>query len=359
MMATLPPDVAMVNGSADLNVRLATGGFQQLTVSDVTNAAKTGSSTQVKAISSGFHLQASVTPSTVRAGDAFTLTVKVTNDAGSVIQEINSFVTITVQSSTGNQPGKGTLLTTQFQLLQGQRSVSETYTFAEPIVFVAHDDAGNAPGITNVLDVTPGAASAILVTSNPSWVGGNKHATISARLVDDFSNGIPGQPVTFQMLAGGGLLTPVDSLTDTTGTSRADFLSPRLPETDQLRAAFAGLHGDLSLKIAFVDPNAEGGTITNYPNPFHPPTEPTTLAWVLGDNATVTLRIFTLSGDLVRREDFPSAGLGGRAGLNTWSWDGKNGAGNVVSSGGYIALVEAHGQGETLHVIRRKLAVVR
>jgi hypothetical protein len=31
----------------------------------------------------------------------------------------------------------------------------------------------------------------------------------------------------------------------------------------------------------------------------------------------------------------------------------------VVASGGYIALIEAHGTGETLHVIRRKLAVVR
>jgi len=31
----------------------------------------------------------------------------------------------------------------------------------------------------------------------------------------------------------------------------------------------------------------------------------------------------------------------------------------VVSSGGYVVLIEAQGQGETLHVIRRKIAVVR
>jgi len=30
-----------------------------------------------------------------------------------------------------------------------------------------------------------------------------------------------------------------------------------------------------------------------------------------------------------------------------------------VSSGGYVVLIEAQGTGETLHVIRRKLAVVR
>ena len=358
-MATLPADTAMVNGRADLNVKLATGGFQQITVADVTQPAKTGSSTQVKAISSGFHLQATVSPASARAGDAFTLTVKVTNDAGSVIQEINSFVTIVVQNSNTSKAGKGTLLTTHFQLLQGQRSVSETYTFAEPIVLVAHDDAGNAPAISNVISITPGPAAAILVSSNPSWVGGNRHAAIAARLVDAYNNGIPAQPMTFQVLAGNGTLTPVDSLTDTTGTARADFLSPRQPETDLLRATSGALNGDLSLKVAFVDPNAAGGTVTNYPNPFHPPLEGTTVAWVLADNANVTLRIFTLTGDLVLREQFASTTPGGRSGLNTWVWDGRNGGGSVVSSGGYIALIEAQGTGETLHVIRRKIAVVR
>ena len=46
-------------------------------------------------------------------------------------------------------------------------------------------------------------------------------------------------------------------------------------------------------------------------------------------------------------------------GLNTWMWDGRNGAGELVASGGYIVLVEAQGAGQTLHVMRRKIAVVR
>src|SRR6185503_6148344 len=83
LLAQLPPDAPMVDGSVQMQVRLATGGFQQLTVSDVTNPSKTGSTTQVRAISSGFHLEAAVTPSTARAGEPFNLTVKVTNDAGS------------------------------------------------------------------------------------------------------------------------------------------------------------------------------------------------------------------------------------------------------------------------------------
>jgi FlgD Ig-like domain len=358
-LASLPPDAALVDGRADMIVRLSTGGFQQISVNDVTQPSKTGSTTQVRAITSGFHLEATVAPATARAGEPFTLTVRVTNDAGSVIQEVNSFVTIEIQNANDRSAGRGTLLTTQFQLLQGQRAVSETYTFAEPIVLVARDDAGNAPGITNPITILPGVPAAIRFTSNPAWVGGNRHATLSARLVDAYENGIPAQPMTFQQMSGTGTLTAIDSLTDSSGTARADFLSPRQPERDLLRSASNGLTADLDLETAFVDPTAAGGTATNYPNPFHPPAEPTVIAWKLDDHAAVTLRIFSQTGILVRREQFERASPGGSAGLNEWRWDGRNGDGAVVASGGYVLLIEAQGQGETLHVIRRKIAVVR
>ena len=51
--------------------------------------------------------------------------------------------------------------------------------------------------------------------------------------------------------------------------------------------------------------------------------------------------------------------MGGSSGLNQFLWDGRNGSGSVVASGGYVALIEAEGTGETLHVMRRKIAVVR
>ena len=358
-MATLPADQALVNGRADMNVKLATGGFQQITVSDASRSTIQGSSTQLKAINTGFHLEAAVSPSSAMAGQPFTLTVKVTNDAGSVIQDINSFVTVEVQNASSRGAGRGTLLTTQFQLLQGQRSVSETYTFAEPIVMVVRDNAGNAPGITGPITIVPGPPAAIQLTSAPPWVGGNKHATISARVVDAYSNGDRDQAVRFVLVFGTGTLAALDSLTDSTGVARADFLSPRFAETDHLRALSGALSADLNLQVALVDPNAPGGTVTNYPNPFHPPTEPTTIAYKLDDDASVRLRVFTMSGDLVLDQSFARGATGGRAGLNQWIWDGRNGRGSVIASGGYLILIEAQGTGETQHVMRRKIAVVR
>jgi hypothetical protein len=247
---------------------------------------------------------------------------------------------------------------TQIQLQQGQKTVSTTYTFVEPIYIIARDNAGNAPATSNPITITPGIPDSIRLDA-PAWVGGNSHASLTATLMDEFGNGVPGQEMVFTRLTGTGTLTRLDSLTVGDGSARADFLSPRFPEMDRIRASSSGVVSEINLETAFVDPYAPGGHVTNYPNPFHPPDELTTIAYKLRDDATVTLRIFTLSGDLVLRRIYDRSTPGGLAGLNEVTWDGRNGEKRVVASGGYIVLIEAQGIGETLHVIRRKIAVVR
>jgi len=358
-LATLPPDQALVDGRAEMPVRLSRGGYNLISVSDVTRPAIAGSSTQVRAISSGFHLEATVSPASAGAGAPFTLTVRVVNDAGSVIREISSMVTVAAFNSSSGRPGAGTLLTRSFQLLQGERSVSETYTFAEPIVITARDDAGNAPATSNTIMITPGTPAAVRLSSSPAWVGGNQHATLTARLVDAYDNGIPDAAMSFQLVTGTGTLTPIDNLTAADGSARADFLSPRTPETDRIRASAAGLSADLDLQTSYIDPSAAAGVLTNFPNPFHPPDQPTTILYKLADQAEVTLSIFTLNGAPVLERTFARGAAGGSAGENAVTWDGRNGRGEVVASGGYVLLLEAQGTGNTLHVIRRKIGVVR
>lgn len=358
-MAELPPDTPMENGVAVMAVRLSTGGFQQITAGNTSQPSMPVSTTQVRAISSGFHLEAEVDPTHVQAGESFNLTVKVTNDAGSVIQEINSLVTVEVQNASTQEAGRGILQTTEFQLLQGQRTVTQTYTYAEPIVLIITDDAGNDPAASEVIIVSPGDPARIELSSNPSWVRGNKHATVQAKVMDDYDNGVPDQPVVFTLVDGGGTLTPIDSLTDDEGNALSDFLSPREPGITRIGASSNGLVAEFDLETALVDPNKPAGTITNYPNPFHPSEAPTTIAYKLADNARVTLRLFSLTGMLVLNKVYESGSSGGLAGLNEITWDGRNGEGKTVSSGGYIAVVEAVRNGETIHVMRRKIAVVR
>jgi hypothetical protein len=177
--------------------------------------------------------------------------------------------------------------------------------------------------------------------------------------VDAYNNGISGLPVVFSLASGAGRLAPIDSLTSAAGVARCDFRSPRSPELDRVHAVSGALGADLDIETAFVDPTAAGGYLTNYPNPFHPGEAPTTIAYKLDDNATVTLKIFTLTGGLVWQKSFSPGSPGGTAGLNTIEWDGRNGKGDVVASGGYVLHVEAAGKGETLNSMNRKIAVVR
>ena len=133
----------------------------------------------------------------------------------------------------------------------------------------------------------------------------------------------------------------------------------RVAGMSRVQASAAGIGSSIQIETALVDPDKPGGTVTNYPNPFHPGETPTTIAYKLDADATVTLTIYTLSGNLVLRQEFPSGASGGRVGLNEFLWDGRNGKGTTVSSGGYIVHIRAEGAGETLHDMRRAIAVVR
>jgi hypothetical protein len=358
-LAQLPAPATMLDGRANLAVRLSTGGYQQITASNLSRATIPVSTTQVRAISSGLHLEASVTPTTVQAGEPFTLTVRVTNDAGSLIQEINSDVDVEVQNASTQEPGFGTLATTQFQLLQGERAIQQTYTGAETIVLIVRDEAGNTPAVTEPLTILPGAPAVFTLEGERDWVRANRHATVAARLADAYDNGVPEQAVSFSVVGGFGQLTPVDEATGVSGAASADFLSPRQAGVTTLRAECAGFSAELDLETTLVDKDAAGGTLTNYPNPFHPDEAPTTIAYVLDDDARVRLRIYTLSGGLVLDREYASGSTGGSAGLNEVAWDGRNGEGQAVASGGYVLYVQAEGEGVTMHVMRRKLGVVR
>lgn len=97
---------------------------------------------------------------------------------------------------------------------------------------------------------------------------------------------------------------------------------------------------------------------TNFPNPFAAGREPTTFAYYLPNNGRVTLRIWTARGERVASvlDDAPRA-----AGLHQAdAWDGRNGRGDVVTNGVYVAeiVVKPDGGGASQRLMR-KVAVVR
>jgi hypothetical protein len=105
--------------------------------------------------------------------------------------------------------------------------------------------------------------------------------------------------------------------------------------------AFAALH---SPTLTLYD-RAHG-----YPNPFHAGREAVQLSYVLPDDASVRIAIYTLLGGVVRELSLPAGAPGGSRGLNEVPWDGRNGAGELVRPGVYVAEIQGGGASERIKV---------
>ena len=76
----------------------------------------------------------------------------------------------------------------------------------------------------------------------------------------------------------------------------------------------------------------------NYPNPFNPATR---IAFALPQNADVSLGIYNLLGQEIRRLVHDNRA----AGVHVVEWDGRNGSGAAVASGVYLYRLQAAGFG--------------
>lgn len=104
--------------------------------------------------------------------------------------------------------------------------------------------------------------------------------------------------------------------------------------------------------------------VYNNPNPFNPPSETTAIRYILEKDSKVTIKIFTLLGDLVKKMEFSPGEEGGRGEdegyENAVIWDGDNGGGMTVADGVYICQIVAEARdGSKLIKETRKIAVIK
>ena len=101
------------------------------------------------------------------------------------------------------------------------------------------------------------------------------------------------------------------------------------------------------------------GEYSNYPNPFKAGKEETTIIYDLEEDAKVTISIYDLLGQLVRRIEIPKGTPEkGERGTNRVSWNGKNERGRVVANGGYYCVVEADTEtGKHMKKVRKIMVI--
>jgi adhesin/invasin len=173
----------------------------------------------------------------------------------------------------------------------------------------------------------PGAPNPIALTLVPPLVVGNAPESLFVEVA--FRAGASARRVAFQLTQA----TDVVAVDAVTGTSVPVVGGGGLPFTT-LR----------SRDISFFD-RPHG-----YPNPFHAGSEAILLSYVLGQDAAVKVSIYTLLGDLVREISLGAGSMGGSGGLNEVPWDGRNGKGELVRPGVYVAKIDGPGVSEQIKV---------
>ena len=102
---------------------------------------------------------------------------------------------------------------------------------------------------------------------------------------------------------------------------------------------------------------AEPGTVINYPNPFNPEKESTTLTYRLDRNADTSMMVYNITAELVYKKDFVSGADGGKLGDNAVAWNGVSSFGEVAANGVYFVRIVDRQSGIILS--RGKIAVVK
>jgi hypothetical protein len=83
--------------------------------------------------------------------------------------------------------------------------------------------------------------------------------------------------------------------------------------------------------------------VSSYPNPFNSNSGQATIVYTLDAPGSVSIKIYSVFGNLVKSLGYSAGGAGGQAGVNTVNWDGTDAGGRKVSKGIYIAVLKANG----------------
>jgi len=161
----------------------------------------------------------------------------------------------------------------------------------------------------------------------------------SIKIKDDISRAVvPNIQLRFDNVIGtrgGSNVNPVNNFTDLIPVNDPDNYPDYL-----IRSGITNIRTN-TIKAAY-----------NYPNPFNPRKNTTKIAFYNPiANSSVKIKIFTLTGRLVRDLSLNTPQSKGSVEVE---WDGKNGRGQVVRNGVYVAVIQT---GSTRMMI--KMAVVK
>ncbi|MCH7548763.1 MAG: T9SS type A sorting domain-containing protein, partial [Candidatus Krumholzibacteriota bacterium] len=79
----------------------------------------------------------------------------------------------------------------------------------------------------------------------------------------------------------------------------------------------------------------------NYPNPFRAGSQSTRIAYFLDSSTSVSIKVYTITGELVYEESIPVGDPRTATGARETPWDGRNTKGEVIRNGVYVCVITA------------------
>lgn len=198
---------------------------------------------------------------------------------------------------------------------------------------------------------------------SPDTVLSGNPIHLRVRFVDPESTLVPHthniylSPVrAFDLQPASGTLTPY-AVPLASGTFEGDVIYTtntseeiRIKITDSLGT---GEHYTERIYVAYIA--ALPDTLINYPNPFGKVgSEITNFRFYLPKPAHVKLYIYDLFGNLIKKFE-----MEGNTGINQIMWNGRNEKGKKVSSGTYVAILEATSGAEKVLETKRLISIIR
>ncbi len=156
------------------------------------------------------------------------------------------------------------------------------------------------------------------------------------------------------------VFTKSGTLTGTSGTVSA-YVTPALNSgTYKVTFVVKDSSNNTSTKnitALRVDTGFKLSDCVNAPNPFNPWNTVTKLQYQLSQSADVSITIYSISGEKLWWQNYSAGSVGGSAGFNSVSWDGRS-FGQVLANGPYIAYIVAQ-NGSKKSVGKIKLLILK
>jgi len=242
-----------------------------------------------------------------------------------------------------------------------------TYTKAETIYLNPVKLSGDKAltfAFSQLIQVQPGMPASLEVSASPNTIEARHESVLTATVRDAYQNRVPNVPISFTKIAGSAdaYVSPATVQTNTQGVAQATFTGGIINETATVKVKSNELEKLVNINISVAA--ISGNTIVNYPNPFDPLKQKTSVNYFLKGDSELEIRVYDAFGRMVFSRNLKAGeGTGDyayatRAGGASFQWDGKNGEGLTVANGIYVVKLTARNS-SAVQTFTRRVGVLK